>query len=565
MAAAREQPESFVVSRSGASSDEGRGYRWRSGRGETREATAEGEADFLLFCDTVSTSPARSSPSSNDASMVKATVEELIGPEGFRTKMIQDALDKASEQRFEHQRSAPVTNSPNLQALASALSKVAMTDEDDARWDDIRSNIWKIPVESDTEDDMPSLVGSRSASPPSERGDKQHDSAPTVLSRQEKTHKLKQRFLNLKATASTKNEGHMKEATPLERLIHATPIPKYSSSKPLSPPLDVQEKLSAAIDDLKAGWAKLQTSPQTADKRPNLNRLNKDALLASASKDLVAKAEKQARDEVRELRQQKKGNDAWSKFHTGANAAAAARKSLAAAEARQTQRDHEDREIVEQALLARQKEKGSAAWGKFSHGATAEAVRDTLATIDARQTQRDQEARDRIEQELLARRETAQQLTLSRQQETNKVAKTRAGTWTVTEVGANLVASQVGQVAIAPATAEENEEIEREVAVSMMSSRAEKKWNQLDTDQNGSLEGIEIVQLAEWVGNSFKPGKSITKEETEEEAVKLLERCDIDGDGIIDRVEFEIYYSKTAAAMFTFHKTHARAIGKGEL
>jgi len=116
---------------------------------------------------------------------------------------------------------------------------------------------------------------------------------------------------------------------------------------------------------------------------------------------------------------------------------------------------------------------------------------------------------------------------------------------------------QVTQAAIAPASApEENTEIEMQVEVSMLSSRAEKKWNQLDTDRNGFLEGKEVAELAEWVWSSYRPGKAISEKETEQETIKLLRRCDINGDGRIDQEEFGLYYEKTAAAMFKFHKAH---------
>jgi len=41
-------------------------------------------------------------------------------------------------------------------------------------------------------------------------------------------------------------------------------------------------------------------------------------------------------------------------------------------------------------------------------------------------------------------------------------------------------------------------------AIFALSSRAEKKWDELDEDGNGWLEGEEILLLAEWAWGSFR-------------------------------------------------------------
>jgi len=95
-----------------------------------------------------------------------------------------------------------------------------------------------------------------------------------------------------------------------------------------------------------------------------------------------------------------------------------------------------------------------------------------------------------------------------------------------------------------------------EVEVAMLSDRAEKKWNQLDATHNGKLEGEEIYALAEWVWSSFRHGQQITSEDRDKEGEKILRRCDVNGDGSVDKAEFGAYYEKTAEAMFKFHKAH---------
>ena len=57
-----------------------------------------------------------------------------------------------------------------------------------------------------------------------------------------------------------------------------------------------------------------------------------------------------------------------------------------------------------------------------------------------------------------------------------------------------------------------------------LSTRAEKKWNQLDVDESGRLDGDEVMALAEWVWCSFRPEERITAAVRLREATKLLNR-----------------------------------------
>ena len=95
---------------------------------------------------------------------------------------------------------------------------------------------------------------------------------------------------------------------------------------------------------------------------------------------------------------------------------------------------------------------------------------------------------------------------------------------------------------------EEEDAVRRHVAV--LSGRAQKKWNELDVDGSEELDGEEVVVLGEWVWSSFRPGQTITAEEREQEAAKLLRRCDKDENGKIDRGEFAEYYEKICGEMF---------------
>ena len=65
---------------------------------------------------------------------------------------------------------------------------------------------------------------------------------------------------------------------------------------------------------------------------------------------------------------------------------------------------------------------------------------------------------------------------------------------------------------IAPTTAEEAEDVETAIETGLMTARAEKKWDALDIDDSGFLDAQEVLPLAAWVWESFRPGQTITPE-----------------------------------------------------
>ena len=71
------------------------------------------------------------------------------------------------------------------------------------------------------------------------------------------------------------------------------------------------------------------------------------------------------------------------------------------------------------------------------------------------------------------------------------------------------------------------------------------------------LDGDELLSLAEWVWSSFRPGHAISSGDRLAEARKILARCDTNGDGVVDQVEFMAYYERTSAAMETFQRAQA--------
>ena len=103
---------------------------------------------------------------------------------------------------------------------------------------------------------------------------------------------------------------------------------------------------------------------------------------------------------------------------------------------------------------------------------------------------------------------------------------------------------------------EEDSSDEEAVAVVKMnpnaplSVRAQKKWDELDKDGSGYLDGTEVLDLAEWVWCSFRPGKKITSAIRLNEATKIMTRCDENENGFIDKHEFQRYYEEIAADSF---------------
>lgn len=88
-----------------------------------------------------------------------------------------------------------------------------------------------------------------------------------------------------------------------------------------------------------------------------------------------------------------------------------------------------------------------------------------------------------------------------------------------------------------------------EVSVAVMDkmvSRARKKFNKLDRDASGVLEGHEVEELASWVWGKFHPGGAeIDVEIRKANASKLLTQMDTNNDGNISFEEFEAWFKRT--------------------
>ena len=88
------------------------------------------------------------------------------------------------------------------------------------------------------------------------------------------------------------------------------------------------------------------------------------------------------------------------------------------------------------------------------------------------------------------------------------------------------------------------------------------RWNELDVDRSDQLEGVEVLALAEWVWGSFRPGRAISEPQRQQEAVKILQRCDKNENGVVDREEFQVFFDTVTSDMFRFHKARAKKRAK---
>ena len=111
---------------------------------------------------------------------------------------------------------------------------------------------------------------------------------------------------------------------------------------------------------------------------------------------------------------------------------------------------------------------------------------------------------------------------------------------------------EVSAVAHSPQGLNNDDRIERDVEMAIARDLADREWSRLDVDDRNRLQGDDITALAEWVWCSFRPRHSITAEAREQERARILRRCDVHGNGSIDRQSFRDYYQKTSLAMMKF-------------
>ena len=91
-----------------------------------------------------------------------------------------------------------------------------------------------------------------------------------------------------------------------------------------------------------------------------------------------------------------------------------------------------------------------------------------------------------------------------------------------------------------------------------MLARARKKFAQLDTDDNGLLEGRELVGLADWVWSCFHPGgKPLSDQEKATEGAKLVALLDGDGDSCLSFEEFSGWFREMCVSIHKYRRAQA--------
>jgi adenylate kinase family enzyme len=121
---------------------------------------------------------------------------------------------------------------------------------------------------------------------------------------------------------------------------------------------------------------------------------------------------------------------------------------------------------------------------------------------------------------------------------------------------------------LALAAAEEGplqiEDVRTDMRAAKATARARKKFDEIDGNGNGAIEGAEVETLARWVLDSFKPSAGtanmslpLSRAEIDGMVSKLMKRVDADHNGQMDFAEFSAYYVQTSANIAKFRRARA--------
>ena len=75
-------------------------------------------------------------------------------------------------------------------------------------------------------------------------------------------------------------------------------------------------------------------------------------------------------------------------------------------------------------------------------------------------------------------------------------------------------------------------------------SEALTKFKQLDVDKSGELSQVELKDLANWIYTTFSSNGTLSEEQLDTEAGKLLRKLDKDKSEGVSYEEFEKFYTK---------------------
>ena len=91
-----------------------------------------------------------------------------------------------------------------------------------------------------------------------------------------------------------------------------------------------------------------------------------------------------------------------------------------------------------------------------------------------------------------------------------------------------------------------------------MLTKAKKKFNELDADGNGVLEGNELNDLTMWSWAQFHPGGvPLTEEAQTVQSAKLIKKLDTNGDGMMDFDEFSGWFRRATIFGQRYEAKHA--------
>ena len=82
--------------------------------------------------------------------------------------------------------------------------------------------------------------------------------------------------------------------------------------------------------------------------------------------------------------------------------------------------------------------------------------------------------------------------------------------------------------------------------------QAKRRFEEIDVEASGVLDGAELVGLVEWIWSIFKPGgKELTAEQRAEHGARLLNLLDANADGVMSFGEFADWFCETCNQLKT--------------
>eukprot|EP00656_Telonema_subtile_P031393 TRINITY_DN3435_c0_g1_i5.p1 TRINITY_DN3435_c0_g1~~TRINITY_DN3435_c0_g1_i5.p1 ORF type:complete len:602 (+),score=174.59 TRINITY_DN3435_c0_g1_i5:61-1866(+) len=91
-------------------------------------------------------------------------------------------------------------------------------------------------------------------------------------------------------------------------------------------------------------------------------------------------------------------------------------------------------------------------------------------------------------------------------------------------------------------------------------ARAKHRFDKLDADGNGVIDGTEVLELTNWLWWAFHPGgEPLTDQQRNDMASTLLRRVDSNEDGVISFEEFAVWFRRTSRSIHRFQESLHRS------